>query len=163
MSLTREIHLESLTQYAKQLSLPSNACVLDIGIGGDKERPSDHYKFFPVEHFDTLDSDREWKPTIVGDICNPPIKSSTYDLVLCCQTLEHVWDFRRAIWECARILKPSGWLICDVPFMYEYHKSPDDYWRISHTALTRLCNEAGLKGRAQLLQGIVTSILCQKL
>lgn len=162
MSLVRELQVQQITKYAKQLNAPSSWKVLDIGIGGDKEKPSDNFKHFPVDNFDTLDSDDHWKPTILGDICNPPIKSEVYDLVLICQTLEHVWDTRRALWECARILKPGGWLIADTPFMYEYHQSPDDYWRISHTAMTRLCNEAGLKGKAELVGGILTSILCQK-
>lgn len=162
MSLLREIQQVQLRRYSEQLQVQPDWCVLDVGIGGDKEKPSDNFRLFKCGHFDTLDADASWKPAIVGDICNPPIRSATYDLVLCCQTLEHVWDVKRALWECARILKPGGWLICDVPFMYEYHESPDDYWRISHTALTRLCTEAGLKGKAQLLQGIVTSILCQK-
>lgn len=162
MSLNRELQQDNLTKVASQLPFTPEWKVLDVGIGGDKEKPSDNFKFFPATHFDTLDMDDTWRPTIVGDISNPPIKSATYDLVLFCQTLEHVWDFKRAILECARILKPGGWLVLDVPFIYEYHESPDDYWRISHTALTRLCNEAGLMGKAQLLGGILTSILCQK-
>lgn len=162
MSLLREIQQEWLAKLAKQLPFQKDWRVLDVGIGGDKEKPSDNYKFFPSTHFDTLDSDKGWEPTIVGDICNPPIKSSIYNLVLCCQTLEHVWDTRRAIFEINRILAPGGYAILDIPFMYEYHESPDDYWRISHTAFTRLCNEAGLGGKAELMQGIITGILCQK-
>lgn len=163
MSLVREFNTQQLEKYSKQLNAPKSWKVLDVGIGGDKVRPSDNFRFFPTDHFDTLDMDNHWKPTIVGDICNPPIQSNTYDLVLICQTLEHVWDTKRALWECHRITKSGGWMIADVPFMYEYHESPDDYWRISHTALTRLCNDVGFQGKAELLGGVLTSILCQKL
>jgi SAM-dependent methyltransferase len=166
MSLLREIQQDHMAKLAKQLLSQPGWHVLDVGIGGDKAKPSDNFKFFPSDHFDTLDKNRMYTPTILGDICNPPIISNHYDLVLMCQTLEHVWDPRRALLECHRILKPGGWMLADVPWMYEFHGLPDqpddDFWRISHHALTRLCQGVGLKGEAQLLGGILTSILCQK-
>lgn len=166
MSLTREIHLQVIKKVSEEVGFSPEWKVLDIGIGGDKEKPSEHFKFFPAGHFDTLDNNATWKPTIFGDICNPPIPSDTYDLVLCCQTLEHIWDTRRALWEIHRITKPGGTVFIDAPWMYEYHGKPDqpddDFWRFSHTSLTRLCNEAGLVGDATLHEGIMSSILCKK-
>lgn len=166
MSLLREVQQSQIKKLAANLDFKPSWSVLDIGIGGDKEKPSENFKFFPAAHFDTLDNNAAWKPIILGDICNPPIKTATYDLVLCCQTLEHVWDTRRALFEIHRILKPGGHAIIDLPWMYEFHGTPDqpddDYWRLSHQALTRLANEAGFEGEAQLIEGILTSMVCQK-
>jgi SAM-dependent methyltransferase len=166
MSLSREIQQAHIAKVAAQVKSQPEWRILDVGIGGDKEKPSSNFKFFPSDHFDTLDNNPYWKPMILGDIANPPIKSNTYDLVLCCQTLEHVWDFRRAIFEMHRITKPGGLVYIDAPLIYEFHGLPDqtddDYWRFTHNALTKLANEVGLEGEAQLLEGIVSTILCKK-
>jgi len=166
MSLLREVQQAHLAKIAKEVYSQPEWFILDVGVGGDKEKPSDNFKFFPSRHFDTLDNNPTYKPLILGDICNPPIKTNTYDFIICCQTLEHVWDFKRAIFELHRITKPGGKVYIDLPWMYEFHGLPDqpsdDYWRISHNALTRLTTSVGFKGEAKLIEGILTSILCQK-
>ena len=40
-----------------------------------------------------------------------PFKDNSVDIVVCTETLEHVPDMQRAINECYRILKESGYII----------------------------------------------------
>ncbi len=130
---------------AEKFQLKKGYSVLDIGIAGDP-RPSGWYNLWGrranQDLYHTLDIDKRLEPTIVGDITKrTPIDDSTYDLVICSQTLEHLWDFRAAIAEIYRITRNVA--IIDVPFVYKYHREPNDYWRFSKEAMHRLLEEAG--------------------
>ena len=69
------------------------------------------------------------------------------------QTLEHIWDFRKAISELYRITKEK--LIIDCPFGLAFHRDIvrddvkwqewDDYWRFTPAAMNRLLKEVGFK------------------
>jgi predicted SAM-dependent methyltransferase len=49
------------------------------------------------------------------DIQNTHLKSDTYDFIACNHVLEHVPDFKKALKELCRILKPDGILEITVP------------------------------------------------
>ena len=74
-----------------------------------------------------------------------PFEANTFDVVLAMHLFEHVYQYRKAPPEIARILKPGGQLIVAVPFLQEYHADPGDYVRLTHTALVRWGEEAGLR------------------
>ena len=42
--------------------------------------------------------------------------NGSLDHIVCLEVLEHVPDFRRALWECARALSPNGSLLLTAPF-----------------------------------------------
>ena len=50
------------------------------------------------------------------DIHQIPFAESTFDVVLCNHVLEHVDDDLKAMREIARVLKPGGYSILQVPF-----------------------------------------------
>jgi SAM-dependent methyltransferase len=56
------------------------------------------------------------------DIHQMPFESASFDVVLCNHVLEHVADDIRAMQEIARVLKPGGFAILQVPF---FHPVPD--------------------------------------
>lgn len=92
----------NMAQWGKRLASYAGGAVLEIGIGGDKEIPSENFKFFPSTNYTTMDLNPEYKPDVVGDICAIPLNDSTYDLIICTQVLEHVWDTRKALSEIGR-------------------------------------------------------------
>jgi SAM-dependent methyltransferase len=119
--------------------------ILEVGIDGD-EKPSGNYQYFGKGNtWKTLDFLPELKPDYVADITDTKMPDSEWDLIICSQTLEHVFDFKKAISEIYRMLKTEGYAILDSPFEYPYHgvEGYDDYWRISDTALCKLAKEAG--------------------
>lgn len=59
------------------------------------------------------------------DIHRMPFEDSTFDAVLCNHVLEHVADDIRAMKEIARVLKPGGFAILQVPF---FHPVPEKTW-----------------------------------
>jgi SAM-dependent methyltransferase len=79
---------------------------------------------------------------IVADICNcPQVPSESFDLVFSVSVLEHVQNVHDAAREITRILKPGGITMHAVPFSYFFHGAPEDYWRLTTTALETLFAE----------------------
>lgn len=96
------------------------ARVLDLGCG-----PGNMLDILGV-HGDVFGSDyssdalrfcvqRGYRRLFRADFHNLPLRSGSFDLVTCCDVLEHLSDDRRAIGELARILKPGGQLLATVP------------------------------------------------
>lgn len=59
------------------------------------------------------------------DIQQMPFHASTFEVVLCNHVLEHVADDIQAMKEIARVLKPGGFAILQVPF---FHPVPEKTW-----------------------------------
>ena len=68
-------------------------------------------------------------------------ETNTFDTAFCTQVLEHVYDHHALIREANRVLKPGGKLILTVPFCWELHEEPFDFFRITKHGLTELCEE----------------------
>lgn len=139
--------------------------VLEIGIDGDP-KPGGNYRYFGIgNEYRTLDKLDKVNPDYVADICDTKMPSGEWDLIIFSHTIEHIFDFKSAIKECFRMLKPGKFLIIDCPWQDEYHAQPgyDDYWRISHTAMQKLLEEAGFEhGSMSLVNGILTSGIVRK-
>ena len=106
--------------------------LLYVGIAGDPVggEYSPLFNNFDIKTFDVCD---KWKPDIVGDITKTNFEDSTWDVIVCVQTLEHipnVWELPK---ELKRILKKNGYAIVDCPWDYPYHAELEfgDYWRFS--------------------------------
>jgi len=166
MSEVREAVFKTMKGYSKKLN-PHNKGwkVLEVGIDGDP-KPGGNYKYFGVGNdYKTLDILERLQPDIVADICDTGLPSEEWDLIILSQTLEHIFDFKKAIKECHRLLKKGGFLIVDCPFICKYHglSGYDDYWRISHKALQILLNNLDFEyGNCGLVDDILTSAIARK-
>lgn len=60
------------------------------------------------------------------DLTNLSYPSASFDLVLHTEVLEHLQDVERAIAECRRILKPSGFALFTVPLIPNRQTQPAD-------------------------------------
>lgn len=158
-----------LEQIALRLNL-QNKSVLEVGIAGD-EKPSGSYKFFGQGNkWTTLDINPRWKPDIVADITQSNLPDNEYDLVIMTQSLEHIWDYRKALSEIYRITKKYA--IVDCPFMYPFHfdsvrtrvswENWDDYWRFTPASLRRLMLEVGFKKVQVMFANEFTLCLVEK-
>jgi len=65
----------------------------------------------------------------------------TYDLVLCLNVLEHVFDTKTAVGNLHRALAPGGRLVVAVPFAFPLHDEPHDYYRFTRYALEKMLAE----------------------
>ena len=91
-----------------------------------------------------------------ADVTGLPFKDDHFDLVICAEVLEHIKDYKQAIQEIVRVLKPGRNLVVSVPRYWpericwvlstDYHTAKGGHVRIFRQAqlITELQN-AGLK------------------
>lgn len=79
---------------------------------------------------------------LVADVESLPYQCH-FGSAIASEVLEHVKHPWKALSEIHRALKPGGTLLVTVPFTFAIHAYPDDYWRISPSALELLLREAG--------------------
>lgn len=92
----------------------------------------------------TLNMAPETGADIIADLEKPlPIEDNSYDAVMLMNVLEHVFEYRALLDECARVLVPGGKIVIIVPYMFPYHASPHDFHRYSGEALSRALVSAG--------------------
>lgn len=161
----RQAIWQSMEEY-RNILRPDNRqwLILEVGIDGD-EKPSGNYKYFSKgNYWETLDNLPELKPDIIADITQTELLTNYYDLIICSQVLEHVFEFKKVIKEIYRILKIGGYAILDCPFEFPYHGLPayDDYWRISETALLKLVKDIGFDKIVCKRIGPLTTALVRK-
>ncbi|MEK9160530.1 MAG: methyltransferase domain-containing protein [Patescibacteria group bacterium] len=74
-----------------------------------------------------------------------PLETSHFNGVICMNVLEHLYLPTTALSEAQRVLRPGGKIVGSVPFLFNVHGSPDDYFRYTKSALTRLLSDAGFE------------------
>ena len=124
-------------------SLPAGTVVLDIGAGDAPYREL-------FAHCDYRTSD--WERSVhegaraadyVAAADSLPLDDAAVDVVLLTQVLEHVPVPAAVLQEAARVIRPGGGIFVTVPFVWELHELPHDYWRFTPASLTRLLEAAG--------------------
>lgn len=74
-----------------------------------------------------------------------PFCSDVFDVIFCTEVLEHIPDPATALRELARVLKPTGVLVCTSPFMYPLHEEPRDFHRLTPHFVRLMAEGAGLE------------------
>lgn len=134
---------DAVAAFASQL--PQGARLLDAGAGEGNYK---HY--FSAQRYCGLDlgvGDQQWNYAqldVVGDLSILPFRDSTFDACLNVVTLEHVKNPARVIREIARTLAPGGRFLLIVPFEWEEHQQPHDYFRFTRYSLDYLLGQGGL-------------------
>lgn len=120
--------------------------LIDIGCG---EKPLQKYvshyiaEHVGVDHEGTF-HDRS-KVDRFGSAYNLPFEAESFDSALCTAVLEHLEEPELAIRECFRVLKPGGFAIYSVPFIWHLHEEPRDFFRYSRYGLDYLFKKAGFE------------------
>ncbi len=116
-----------------------NKKILEIGSGKKVNGKNIYsYKKFFDESNDFLCSDMN--PAFGHekiDITQMNIKER-YDIILCLNVLEHVYDYEKAIENMHNALKKGGTIVCFTPYIYPLHDLPHDYFRFSKNALQKM-------------------------
>ncbi len=120
--------------------------VLDAGAGEAR-----HKRYFERSRYIALDTgygDDRWDYTnldVCGDLGNIPLRDASVDCILCMVVLEHTRNPRDVLLEFARILKPDGTLVMVVPFLWEEHQIPHDYFRFTRYGVRSLFESSSLR------------------
>jgi SAM-dependent methyltransferase len=73
------------------------------------------------------------------------IPSKKYNNVLFFNILEHLSEYKLAFSEIYRIMKKGGFFLGSVPFIYQIHAAPNDYFRFSKQFLESNLKKYGFK------------------
>ena len=155
MTRWNQFRLEKLTEL-------STVCkdVLDIGQSARHDK-----RLFNRINYTTFDLDPTLEPDILGDICDMGmIRDGSYDGIVCCAILEHVYAPWRAVREMGRVTRDGGKLFGYVPFLYPYHAKEghySDYYRYTAEGIEYLFGkEGGFRGiEICPVRGNVTTLL----
>lgn len=138
--------------------------VLDLGSGDG------HYKNlltrFELEYesVDWTESPHAGSPDILADLNKKlPIENSYCNNIFCLSVLEHLSEPKLFLNECSRILKQDGKLILQVPFMWQVHEAPHDYFRYTEYGLKHLLSDSGFQILDMTPQGGVFITLTMKI
>ena len=96
--------------------------------------------YFGVDHHQTANKNYadSTKADLYVDCTNTGLKSESYDTLLSTQVMEHIYDTDKYLDECYRLLKKNGYGIFTVPFFWQLHSEPYDYFRFTYYGLERL-------------------------
>ncbi len=81
--------------------------ILEIGVGN---KTVSNYLKNQGFNITTYDFDKKLKPDFVGDVRKMPFKNNSFDLVMCCEVLEHIpfSEFGRTLNEIRRISRKNA-------------------------------------------------------
>jgi SAM-dependent methyltransferase len=121
--------------------IPPNSRVLDIGAG---EAP--YRELFEEHEYVTLDraeTPHSGEVDLFGSADAIPAEDGSFDVVVCTQVLEHVPRPPDALGEFRRVLRPGGTILATVPFLWEEHEAPHDYYRYTRYGIEQMLSDAG--------------------
>ena len=161
-----DLQAASIHRDLKLLLAGVDGTLVDVGCGAQPYRPllgagvryvgidtEDARENFGYEMPDTryFAADGRW-----------PVADAEADVLLCTETLEHVYDSAAFLAEAARVLRPGGRVVMTVPFAARWHYVPHDYWRFTPSALARLLGAAGFTDVRVHARGDERAVAAQK-
>lgn len=132
----RQYHRNKIKEFAAG---KKNKKILEIGSGIERNG----YYYYSMEKY--FDSSNTFEMTDINPDFGHKVLditkmnySNKYDIVLCLNVLEHVYDFQRGIDNIYKALRSGGTTVIAVPTFYPLHDEPGDYWRFSEHALKKM-------------------------
>ena len=116
----------------------------DLGCG---ESPYKEFFMQYAEQYIGVDwagSIHDTKADIAADLNKPlPIDNAVADTVISFSVMEHLNEPQTMLNEAFRILTPNGYIVLQVPFMWQVHEAPYDFFRFTRYGLEYLFTKAG--------------------
>ncbi len=128
-------------------SLGYEGVVVDLGCG---EAPYRELILQQAERYIGVDWNESQHDTsnvdVFADLTKPiPLEDQIADTLVSFQVMEHLPEPAAFLSECHRLTKPGGRLCITVPFMWQVHESPHDYFRYTRHGLEYLVGKAGFE------------------
>lgn len=134
---------ETASRYAK-------GKLLDIGCGTkpyEKIFKPFTESYFGIDYPITADKNygKDTKADLYVDFTESGLDNDSFDTILSTQVMEHIYDTKKYIKECHRVLKQNGIGIFTIPFAWQCHAEPYDYYRFSKYSIDKLFSENGFE------------------
>jgi SAM-dependent methyltransferase len=141
-------------KYAFDTYIKENNKVFDIGCGN---KPFEKYIRLLTKNGDYRGCDivqsSEQKADIICEATNIPEQSAKYDVVICTQVIEHIFDHSKVFEEAYRLLKQGGYFIVSSNFVWEIHEAPYDFYRFTKYGFGQLLENAGFTIKEEKVNG----------
>jgi SAM-dependent methyltransferase len=98
-----------------------------------------------IKQYVNLDILLHLKPDLIATTLHLPFKDMTFDAASCLVVLEYVEEPGNALRDIYRVLRPGGVLLTVTPFLWEFHPSPNDFFRYTHEGMISLMQKAGFR------------------
>ena len=117
--------------------LPSNSKLLVIG---GRIKGKGMGTIYSNESYEIVGSDVSFGPytKLICDAHDIPFEDEVFDCVIIQAVLEHVLEPQRCVSEVHRVLKSSGLVYAETPFMQQVHGKQYDFSRFTHLGHRRL-------------------------
>ena len=112
--------------------------LLDVGCGNKPYESLFENKLNSYVGCDVIQSSDN-KVDVICKATQLDFQDQRFDTVFSTQVMEHVDNSDLMMGECNRVLKPGGFLILSVPFCWELHEEPYDFFRFTKYGLQELC------------------------
>jgi len=120
--------------------------VIDMGSGNKRPSYYRYIKFKESSRIFTVNIVRNSMPDVVADLeWRFPFKDECADAIIAFNLMEHIYDFDNFARECHRLLRINGKMYIFVPFLVRFHPDPEDYFRFTPQALSRILKNAGFE------------------
>lgn len=124
--------------FAKNILLKGSV----LEIGAYKGSSKNFSNFLKISNNKILYADKKKiNNNIIIDLEKKNFIKKKFDNILIFNVLEHVYKVNNAITEVKNLLNKKGKIICSTPFLYRYHKAPDDYCRYTEDFLIKIFKE----------------------
>lgn len=135
----RTFNNNSIKRFAAKIK---NKKILELGSG----RKYRNKYIYSVKRF--FDSSNEFIQSDINERFGFKIIDATkmnyaneFDVILCMNVLECIFDFHKAIQNIHKALKPNGITVISVPGFYPLHEGHDDFWRFTEHSLKILLKD----------------------
>jgi SAM-dependent methyltransferase len=136
---------ESILEFVRGVAadVPAGARVLDVGAGDAPYRELFAHTDYMTTDWAGSEHEGASAADIVASAEALPVEAASFDVALCTQVLEHVPDPAAVVTELRRVLRPGGSVHLTVPFVWEMHELPHDYFRYTGPGIGALLERAG--------------------
>lgn len=133
-----------LFTHIKALSAQATGRLLDVGCG----RKPYQKLFAKISEYigleiDTPENRSNKNADFYYDGTTFPFPDESFDTVLANQVFEHVFNPDEFLSNISRVLRPNGYLLLTVPFVWDEHEQPYDYARYSSFGLRHILEKHG--------------------
>lgn len=127
--------LELITKHASYV----RGKTLDVGCG-----PVARYQrlFKNCTEYIKMDIESGENVDVVGFAEAIPFPDSSFDSLVCTETIQDVFDLQKAFSEFNRVLRKDGILMVSSASIFKQHDSSNDYWRFTQHSFRKLATSA---------------------
>lgn len=172
IKIASDLLWDKLAQLAREYS---RGKLVDIGCGTKPYKALfvpfvDSYFGVDVEGVRDVHYGSATNADLYADCTDTKLDAESFDTLLSTQVMEHVLDTNAYLNECARLLKRGGVGIFTIPFVWQTHADPYDFYRFTQYSIAQLFEKHGFEivqlnplggAYATLIQTKIISIYCR--